>query len=395
MPTRMSHYHQQQPHPNQLFKNFDDIDGHPWERHHSTTESESQMYNHVRTLSAGSGFMDPYFTSKTSPIPSIASKENLTFSSNTATSVIETVPELAVDPKCHYSFPRIGPSNEPEHKQELIQPSESSKMTTSWATIAKTPAKQPNENLASKKATIASPTTSTSTPRAPQSFSDDERRKRVQEMLISRGLNPSSKQFNTNPTHARYFVIKSYTEDDIHKSLKYSIWASTEIGNRRLNQAYQESMSTGTPIYLLYSVNASGHFCGIARMASKVDWERTSTVWAQDGKWKGSFGVKWIFVKDIPNAVLRHLRVINNENKPVTNSRDTQELMPNVGREILRMFSEYKSKTCILDDWMWYDKREEDRKVNNVEEVDEGVQDDKIGGKGKGLLTGDIVLKGE
>ena len=42
----------------------------------------------------------------------------------------------------------------------------------------------------------------------------------------------------------------------------------------------------------------------------------------------------------------------------MTNSRDTQELPPDVGREMLRIFSEYRSRTCIMDDWNWYDERE-------------------------------------
>jgi hypothetical protein len=36
--------------------------------------------------------------------------------------------------------------------------------------------------------------------------------------------------------------------------------------------------------------------------------------------------VKWHVIKDIPNGVLRHITLENNENKPVTNSRDTQEV---------------------------------------------------------------------
>jgi hypothetical protein len=51
----------------------------------------------------------------------------------------------------------------------------------------------------------------------------------------------------------------------------------------------------------------------------------TLSVWSQD-KWRGQFTVKWIYVKDVPNAALRHIRLENNENKPVTNSRDTQEV---------------------------------------------------------------------
>lgn len=46
----------------------------------------------------------------------------------------------------------------------------------------------------------------------------------------------------------------------------------------------------------------------MAQMLTPVDYTRSSTVWASD-KWKGVFGVKWIFVRDIPNATLRHIRL--------------------------------------------------------------------------------------
>jgi YTH domain-containing family protein len=36
--------------------------------------------------------------------------------------------------------------------------------------------------------------------------------------------------------------------------------------------------------------------------------------------------VKWHIIKDVPNNLLRHITLENNENKPVTNSRDTQEV---------------------------------------------------------------------
>ncbi|CAG8466094.1 3929_t:CDS:2 [Paraglomus occultum] len=180
--------------------------------------------------------------------------------------------------------------------------------------------------------------------------------------INAKGYNP--KTFNIKPAHARYFVIKSYTEDDVHKSLKYDIWASTEIGNRRLDKAFRESADKG-PIYLFFSVNASGHFCGMAQMLTHVDYTTSSSVWAQD-KWKGVFKVKWIFVKDIPNGQLRHIRVVNNENKPVTNSRDTQELYPEPGREMLKIFFEYRSKTSILDDFEFYDKRQVEMRKDGI-----------------------------
>jgi hypothetical protein len=58
--------------------------------------------------------------------------------------------------------------------------------------------------------------------------------------------------------------------------------------------------------------------------------------------------VRWIFVKDIPNSQLRHIRVWNNENKPVTNSRDTQELPSDAGIAMLRIFSDYPSKSSVI-----------------------------------------------
>ena len=122
---------------------------------------------------------------------------------------------------------------------------------------------------------------------------------------------------------ARFFVIKSYSEDDIHRSIKYSVWTSTEHGNKRLDTAYREQR--GKPIYMFFSVNGSGHFCGCARMCSDVDYTAATGIWAQE-KWKGKFDVQWIYVKDVPNSQLRHIRLENNENKPVTNSRDTQEV---------------------------------------------------------------------
>jgi hypothetical protein len=36
----------------------------------------------------------------------------------------------------------------------------------------------------------------------------------------------------------------------------------------------------------------------------------------------------------VPNAALRHIRLENNENKPVTNSRDTQEVPVEKGRQV-------------------------------------------------------------
>jgi hypothetical protein len=89
------------------------------------------------------------------------------------------------------------------------------------------------------------------------------------------------------------------------------------------------------------------------------------------------FKVRWIFVRDIPNQVLRGIRLeyvvlcvvwLNDlsisqppfhrntqERKPVTNSRDTQELLPEAGTEMMRIFLTHDAKTSLLQDYMYYD----------------------------------------
>jgi hypothetical protein len=79
---------------------------------------------------------------------------------------------------------------------------------------------------------------------------------------------------------------------DVHKSLKYDIWSSTNLGNKRLDRAFRESASSG-PIYLFFSVNGSGYFSGVASMLTPVDETVSSNVWAQGEKWKGVFKVRW------------------------------------------------------------------------------------------------------
>ncbi|GAA5953911.1 hypothetical protein JCM3765_000688 [Sporobolomyces pararoseus] len=174
----------------------------------------------------------------------------------------------------------------------------------------------------------------------------------VNSLVQKKGYNPSV--FDLRPQNARFFVIKSYTEEDVHKSLKYEIWASTDLGNKRLDKAFRESADKG-PIYLFFSVNGSGHFAGMAQMLTPVDYSLTSNVWASD-KWKGVLKVRWIYIKDVPLNALRHIRLNNTpENKPVTSSRDTQEVPYDAGLEVLRIIATYQSRASLLQDFAWYE----------------------------------------
>lgn len=77
---------------------------------------------------------------------------------------------------------------------------------------------------------------------------------------------------------------------------------------------------------LMLQVNASGQFCGVAEMIGPVDFENDADYWQQD-RWSGQFPVKWHIIKDVPNSRFRHILLENNDNKPVTHSRDSQEVL--------------------------------------------------------------------
>ena len=55
--------------------------------------------------------------------------------------------------------------------------------------------------------------------------------------------------------NACLFIMKAFCEDDVHKSIKYGIWSSSEINNMVLSTRWQESNAENIPIYLLFSVN--------------------------------------------------------------------------------------------------------------------------------------------
>ncbi|GAB2283661.1 YTH domain-containing protein [Dionaea muscipula] len=168
--------------------------------------------------------------------------------------------------------------------------------------------------------------------------------------------------FQTHYQSAKFFVIKSYSEYDIHKCIKYHVWSSTPNGNKKLDAAFHDAevktreLGSNCPIFLFFSVNASGQFVGLAEMMGKVDFNKTMDFW-QDDKWSGFFPVKWHIIKDIPNSHLRHIILENNSNRPVTYTRDTQEIELKPGLEMLKIFKNYSAKTSILEDFGFYEAR--------------------------------------
>lgn len=64
-------------------------------------------------------------------------------------------------------------------------------------------------------------------------------------------------------------------------------------------------------------------------MLGPVDFKNDMNFWKLD-KYNGFFPIKWHIIKDVPNNQFVHIILPSNENKPVTYTRDTQEVILNL-----------------------------------------------------------------
>ncbi|XP_074669561.1 3'-5' RNA helicase YTHDC2 isoform X2 [Strix aluco] len=130
----------------------------------------------------------------------------------------------------------------------------------------------------------------------------------------------------------RYFIMKSSNLQNIDISQQKGIWSTMPSNERKLNRAFWES----SVVYLIFSVQGSGHFQGFARMASEIGREKSQD-WGSAGL-GGVFKVEWIRKESIPFQCTHHLLNPWNDNKKVQISRDSQELEPQVGEQLLQLW---------------------------------------------------------
>lgn len=167
---------------------------------------------------------------------------------------------------------------------------------------------------------------------------------RVSMALKQKGRKPLAKKTSAIippwidvPEHSRFFVIKSSSLENVKKSFYNGIWSSTYFGNKRLSEAYF-NLPKGSKIFLFFSVNASGRFCGVAEMISGLESGLDTSIWGNNEKYDTAFKVRWIVVRDVQNRLLKQFLIPSNDMKPVTNSRDTQEIPPAICKSILKLF---------------------------------------------------------
>ena len=165
------------------------------------------------------------------------------------------------------------------------------------------------------------------------------------------------KEINTD---CKFFIIKSFSEEDIHKSIKYGVWSSSKYGNNILSKAFNVTKEKGSFVYLFFSCNGSGRYVGVAKMSSPCDFNKIFDYWTQDNKWPGLFEVEWIFIKDVPFKEFKNIIITmkNGEIKPVFNARDIQEIPYEQAKKMLDIIEKYENKNDILEQFEFYDIRQ-------------------------------------
>ena len=167
-------------------------------------------------------------------------------------------------------------------------------------------------------------------------------------------------------SNSKFFVIKSFSEEDVHKSIKYGVWSSSKNGNLTLSNAFQLTKEKNGNVYLFFSCNGSGRYVGVARMKTPCDENRTFEFWTQDGKWPGLFDVEWLFIKDVPFKEFKEIIITmkDGETKPISNARDTQEIPFEQAKIMLEKISKFQNSNTILEHFEFYDMRQENYEKN-------------------------------
>ena len=166
--------------------------------------------------------------------------------------------------------------------------------------------------------------------------------------------------------NSKFFIIKSYTEEDIHKSIKYGIWCSSKEGNLILNDAFNEVKEKKGNIYLFFSSFGTERFVGLAEMKTLCDKNKIFDLWTQDGKWIGLFEVEWLYIKDIPFEEFKEINIImkNGEIKNICEAKDIQEIPYEKGKSMIEIIDKYQNSNTILEHFEFYDVRQESYELN-------------------------------
>ena len=159
----------------------------------------------------------------------------------------------------------------------------------------------------------------------------------AEKLTINQNIEPSDLS-NLNPSislieGSQFFIIKSYNKENIEKSRKHSVWATTISNSNKLNEAFKKGN-----VILIFSVNCSQSYKGYAIMTSCTA-DSPSNNWQIENNIKlgGDFSVVWLCYCELNSSKAKHLQNAKKNNDPVNKSRDCTELSYSCGYELCKL----------------------------------------------------------
>lgn len=159
--------------------------------------------------------------------------------------------------------------------------------------------------------------------------------------------------------NATFFIVRSTNDDDIHKAIKYQVWASSVKNNQVLNEAYKAAVAQGNKVFIFFSVVKSGQFCAVAEMKSALQVDYSYRFWWEENKYFGTFKLKFVFIKDVKDKLFEHIREESQDNNPVYKLRDSTRLSIFNGKKMLALFMSAPNRPNIFETFAYMDKRED------------------------------------
>jgi len=159
------------------------------------------------------------------------------------------------------------------------------------------------------------------------------------------------------PAGSKFFMIRSSTHDDIHKSMKYGVWTSTPKTNIKLNEAFEEVTKTDTKgkVFLFFRTVSMNTLNGVAVLDTPLNSEESFPLWWNKHKWKGMFNVRWIYVKNVDLTPLN----MREGPKKIYELHDGTELCEENGMSLVRIFKSYDTTNNIFSLFPILDMRED------------------------------------
>ncbi|RLN37055.1 hypothetical protein BBJ28_00020382 [Nothophytophthora sp. Chile5] len=152
----------------------------------------------------------------------------------------------------------------------------------------------------------------------------------------------------------RCFILKSFSEANFHKSLRFGIWSSTYAHNALLDQVFRSDLTAVRPVLFFF------RYLSLLALLSRLQVLTRLSVCDAKAKYEGFFHVEWLLAKDVPNFVFTGIKMSNTPSKKsITSCRDCEEVLFEEANEFLSIFTAFDSRSSAWDDVAHYDQLQE------------------------------------